>query len=111
MNHGVQVTKVGKVLRFRHSRWLKPYIDTNTELRTSAKSQFDKGLFKLMVNSVYGKTIENVRKHTDVKIITDPSLSKKLVAKPNFNYRRIYDGNMALFNMKKQRLSLTSLFM
>ncbi|WP_323656320.1 DNA polymerase, partial [Bacillus cereus] len=64
MKHGVQVTKIGKVLRFRHSEWLKPYINTNTELRTSAKSQFDKGLFKLMVNSVYGKTIENVRKHT-----------------------------------------------
>jgi hypothetical protein len=64
---------------------MKKYIELNTRLRTAATNDFEKDFFKLMNNSVFGKTMEDVEKHIDVKLVTDPITYMKLVAKPNFD--------------------------
>jgi hypothetical protein len=85
---------------------MKKYIDLNTSLRTAATNDFEKDFFKLMNNSVFGKAMEDVEKHTDVKLVTDSVTLNKLVAKPNFDQNVIFSENLVATHMKKTKSSV-----
>ena len=90
MNHGLKLKKVYRVIKFWQEAWLKPYIDMNTKLRTGAKNDFKKDFFKSMNNSVSGKTMEDVRNHRDIKLVTSNERRNKLVSEPNYHTKNIF---------------------
>ena len=85
LNNGLKLKRVHRVIEFRQEAWLKPYIDMNTKLTTEAKNDFEKDFFKLMNNAVFGKAMENVRKHRDIKLVTTEERRNKLVSEPNYH--------------------------
>ena len=74
-----------RVIEFRQEVWLKPYIDMNTTLRTEAENEFEKDFFKLMNNTVFGKTMENVRNYRDIRIVTTHKQIDKLASEPKYH--------------------------
>ena len=103
-NLGLKVTRVHSGIKFRESTWLKKYIDLNTKLRTEANSEFEKDFFKLMNNSVFGKTMENMDKRVDIRLVCDEEKATKLVAKPNYDRTTIFDENLIAIHMKKTKV-------
>ena len=103
---GLKVTKVHRVLKFRQSPWLKEYIDFNTGKRKEAKNAFEKDFFKLMNNSVFGKTMENLRKRIDVKLITNQDALVKWAARPSYITSKIFSENLVAIHRKKPSLEL-----
>ena len=101
---GLKITKIHRGIKFKESAWLKPYIDLNTELRTKAKNDFEKDFFKLMNNSVFGKTMEKIRSRVDIRLVTNEDQAKKLISKPNYQHRTIFCENLIAIHMKKTRL-------
>ena len=85
LNYGLKLKRVHRIIEFNQKAWLKSYIDMNTELRKLAKDDFEKDLFKLMNNAVFGKTMQNIRKHRDIKLVTTNKKRNKLVSEPNYH--------------------------
>ncbi|XP_068680384.1 uncharacterized protein [Montipora capricornis] len=103
---GLILTKVHRVLEFNQSASLKEYIDFNTHKRTNAKNAFEKDFFKLMNNSVFGKTMENIRKRVDVRLVTDEKKLLKMVAKPTYVSSKIFNENLVAVHKIKETLTL-----
>ena len=106
LGKGMILTKVHRILRFKQSAWLRPYIELNTNLRKNASSKFEENLFKLMNNSFFGKTCEDVRKYRDVKIAMTEKRVRKLVARPTVKQWKIYEENLAAFQLKRSTVEL-----
>ena len=104
LNHGLKFKKIHRVIEFNQKAWLKPYIEKNTELRKLAKSNFEKDLFKLMNNSVFGKTMENIRKHRDIKLVTTDKKRSKLVSEPNYHTINLISEYLSIIEMKKTKM-------
>ena len=103
---GMKLKKIHRGIKFVESEWMESYINMNTNLRTQAKNNFEKDFFKLMNNSVFGKTMENIRNRVDVKLVNTKEKFKKLVAKPNFKSRKIFNENLISVHMKKTSLTM-----
>ena len=103
---GMKLKKIHRGIKFTEAAFLKPYIDKNTSLRALAKNNFEKDFFKLMNNSVFGKTMENIRNRVNVKLVDSGEQFKKLAAKPNYNSRKIFNENLVSVHMKKTSLTM-----
>ena len=86
---------------------LKSYINLNTELRKNAKNEFEKDFFKSMNNSVFGKTMENIRNHRDIKLVTSDKRRKRLVSEPNYHSHKKFSDHLMAIEMKKTRVKMT----
>ena len=106
LNHGLKLKKIHRIIEFNQEAWLKTYIDMNTELRKAAKNDFEKDLFKLMNNSVFGKTMENIRKHRDIKLVTTDKKRSKLVSEPNYHIINLISEDLSITEMKKTKVKM-----
>ena len=87
---GMKLTKIHRVLKFKQSDWMKKYIDFNTEKRMNAANDFEKDFFKLMINSVYGKTMENLQKRINVRLVNNAEDFLKYASKPTYITDKIF---------------------
>ena len=106
LNHGLKLKKIHRVIKFNQKEWLKPYIDMNTELIKAAKNDFEKDLFKLMNNSVFRKTMENIRKHRDIKLVTTDKKRSRLVSEPNYHTINLISEDLSIIEMKKTKVKM-----
>ena len=104
LNHGLKLTKMHRIMQFDQEAWLKPYIDMNTELRKNAKRDFEKN-FKLMNNALFGKTMENVRNHRDIKLVTTDKRRSILVSELNYHSSK-YISKDLIIEMRKVKVKM-----
>ena len=106
LNHGLKLSKVHSVIEFTQKDWLKKYIDMNTELRKHAENDFKKDFFKLMNNSVFGKTMGNVRNHRDIKLVTTDKRRSILASEPNYHSTKYISKDLLIMEMKKTEVKM-----
>ena len=106
LNHGLILKKVHRVIQFNQEACLKEYIDMNTELRKQAKNDFEKNFFKLMNNSVSGKTMENIRKHREIKLVKTDKRRNQLVSEPNYHTTKWFSECLLAIEMKKIKVKM-----
>ena len=104
IDHGLVLEKIHRVIEFKQSAWMREYIDFNTRLRTAAKNDFEKDFYKLMNNSVFGKTMENIRKHRNIKLVNNEDEYLKNVMKPNFKSGTLLGPDLMSCEMGKVRV-------
>lgn len=107
LEQGIVLKKVKRILQFKQIAWLKPYIELNTKHRTQAQNEFEKIFFKLMNNSVYGKTMENLRLRSDYRIINTWEGrvgGRSLIARPNFKRLNIIDEDLVVIEMHRTHI-------
>ena len=101
---GLIIKKIHRGIKFEESDWMAPYIEKNTKLRMEAKNKFEKDFFKLMNNSVFGKTMENIRNRVDIKFVTSRKGAAKLFKKPNFTKFKIFTEDFIAIHMKQRQI-------
>ena len=106
LNHGLKLIRVHSVISFRQEAWLKPYIVLNTELRKNAKNEFEKDFYKLKINSINGKTVQNDRKHRDIKLVATDYKRNKLASEPNYHSTKCISKNLLVMEMKKTKVRM-----
>ena len=106
LSKGLKIKRVNKVLKFNQSPWLKSYIELNTKLRQEADSKFEESFPKLMNNSFFGKTCQNKRKYTNIKIVTTTSEADRLIASPRMMRWKLIDEELGMFDMGQYSIKL-----
>ncbi|XP_035233732.1 LOW QUALITY PROTEIN: uncharacterized protein LOC118205552 [Stegodyphus dumicola] len=106
LKEGLRLTAVHRILKFKQKAWLKPYIDFNTEQRKNSKSAFEKDFFKLLNNSIYGKTMENIRNHVNVQLVNERKKAEKIGSCPTFKRFQIFSENLVAVERLKNTLTL-----
>ena len=104
IDHGLVLQRIHRCIEFKQSAWMKEYIDFNSRLRTAAKNDFEKDFYKLMNNSVFGKTMENIRKHRNMKLVNNEEEYLKNVMKPNFKSGTLLGPNLIGCEMGKVKV-------
>ena len=103
---GLKLKKIHRALEFSQSKWLEPYIAFNTQKRAKAKNAFEKDFFKLMNNSVFGKTMENLRKRSNIQLVTNPEKMERLASRPTYISHKIFHENLVAVHSKQTKLLL-----
>ncbi len=106
LEHGLRLKKIHRVISFTQSPWLKTYIDINIELRKQAKNKFETDYFKLLNNSIFGRSIMNLRKFLKAKLVLNEKQYSRAVKKVNFAKSTIFNENIALMEFYKCNLLL-----
>ena len=104
LNHGLVLKKIHRAISFNQDKWLKSYTELNTKLRRKVKNEFGKNIYKLMNNSVFSKTMKNLRKDKDLKLIKTERRGKYLVSQPNYYSTRYFSENLISIEMKKKQI-------
>ena len=102
---GLRLTKIHRGIKFQEFPWMQSYIELNTDLRTKGKNDFEKDFFKLMNNSVFGKTMENIRNRVNVQLVTTAEKAQKLIAKPNLKHWVRFDENLIGVHLNKTKMT------
>ena len=101
---GSKLKKIHRGIAFSENAWLKAYIELNTNLRSKAQNEFEKDFFKLMNNSVFEKTMENIRNRVNIRLVNNQKSLKKCAAEPNFDQCTLFSENLVAVHMKKTEL-------
>ena len=104
IDHSLVLERIHRCIKFKQSAWMKEYIDFNTRLRTAAKNDFEKDFYKLMNNSVFGKTMENIRKLRNIKLVNNEEEYLKNVMKPNFKSGTLLRPDLMSCEMRKVKV-------
>ena len=106
LDHGMILKKVHRVIEFTQEVWLKPYKDMKSELSKLTKNDFEKDFLKLMINSVFGKTMENSRKHRDIKLVTTDKRRYQFLLEPNYHATKYFLENLLAIEINKIKVKI-----
>lgn len=112
LEHNLVLKKVHRVLQFEQNTWLKPYIELNTRYRMSATTNFEKDFYKLSNNAIYGKTMENLRLRSDIRLVNKwdgrgQYNARSMIARPNFKKCTVFDEELAAIELHKSHIKMT----
>ena len=106
LDHGLVLGNIHSIIGFKQSDWMSRYIDFNTRLRTMAKNDFEKDFYKFMNNSVFGKTMENIRRHRNIKLVNNKEDYLRAVMKPNFKSGVLLEEDLISCEMGKTKIKM-----
>lgn len=107
LNLGMKLTRIHRILKFKQSHWLKEYVDLNTSMRVKAKTTFERDLYKNMVNVIYGKSIQDIRKHRNIKLVRKWEGKKGAegyISLPTFHSATIFNENLVAIELNKTKI-------
>ena len=94
LTNGLRLERIHRAIQYDQSAWMKPYIDFNTQLRTHTTNDLEKDFFKLMNNAMFGKTMDNIRKHRNIRLVTNKESYLRAVMQPNFKSGALFGENL-----------------
>ena len=106
LNRGLILKKVHRVIQFNQEVWMAKYINKNIDLRKEANNNFERDFFKIMCNAVFGKTMQNVCKQRDIKLVTTDKRRNQLVSEPNYHTTKWFSESLLAIEMKKIKVKM-----